>query len=390
MSRADRSAPDLSASALARRLDPVIASALDQRRLVGGVVLIAVDGECRFARAFGLADREAGVAIEQRSLFRLASVTKPIVSTAAMRLVAEGRLALDEPISRWLPEFAPRLAGGEPAVITTRQLLSHTAGLSYRFHEQNDDGPYARAGVSDGLELVDFDLADNLRRIASVPLAYPPGRSWRYSLAIDVLGALIERVVDAPLDAAVRALVTEPLGMDDTAFRVVDPERLVTPYVNAQPAPRRLADGEWVETPEGGGVRFSPSRALSSAAYPSGGAGMVGSAPDLLRLLETLRQGSGELLPAALVAEMARDQTEGLELEGMPGWGFGLGFALLRDPRAAGSPATRGSWQWGGVYGHSWFVDPAQRLSVVGLTNTLYEGMGGRFVDELRDAVYGA
>lgn len=117
---------------------------------------------------------------------------------------------------------------------------------------------------------------------------------------------------------------------------------------------------------------------------------MAGTAPDLLRLLELLRQGGGSLLPRELVAEMGRDQIGGLDLPAAPGFGFGLGFSVLRDPALAASPESPGTWRWGGAYGHSWFVDRAKGLSVVAFTNTLYEGMSGRFVTDLRDAVYGA
>ena len=117
---------------------------------------------------------------------------------------------------------------------------------------------------------------------------------------------------------------------------------------------------------------------------------MIGTAGDVLHLLETLRAGGGELLPAALVEEMARVQTGDTVLPDRPGLGFGIGFAVLRDPAAAASPESPGTWRWGGVYGHSWFVDRARGLSVISLSNTLYEGMNGQYTVDLRDAVYGA
>ncbi|KAB2894479.1 MAG: beta-lactamase family protein, partial [Burkholderiaceae bacterium] len=319
------------------------------------------------------------------------SVSKPIVSTAALALVAQGRLGLDDGIDRWLPEFRPRLADGRPAQVTARQLLSHTAGLGYRFFEADADGPYARAGVSDGMDASGIGLEENLRRIASVPLLYEPGTAWGYSLATDVLGALIERVHGQPLAAAVRQLVTDPLGMVDTGFAALDAQRVAAAYVNDLPQPHLLAEGETVTPFEGAvGISYSPARIFDSQAFPSGGAGMAGTAEDLLRLLEALCQGGGALLPDDLVAEMARDQTGGYELPNAPGFGFGLGFSVLRDRALAASPESEGTWRWGGAYGHAWFVDRARGLSVVAFTNTLYEGMSGGFVNELRDAVYGA
>jgi len=382
-----RAEPD---AALRRRLDDALDRALADERIVGAVVLVARDGELRHARAAGLADREAGTPMREDVLFRLASVTKPVVTAAAMRLVAAGRIALDEPVARWLPEFHPALPDGAPAAITLRHLLSHTAGLGYRFLEADGDGPYARAGVSDGMDRSGISLAENVRRIAGVPLQFAPGTSWGYSLATDVVGALIEAADGRPLADAVAALVTEPLGMTDTAFVAHDAARVATPYVSAPGAPRRMADTDLVPVYDGTiGIRFEPARVFDRDAWPSGGAGMVGTARDCVTLLDALRTGRDGWLERAWIDEMARIQPGAHELPDAPGFGFGLGFSVLHDPAAAQSPESVGTWRWGGAYGHAWFVDRAAGLTVVALTNTLYEGMHGRIVTDVRDAVYG-
>ncbi|MGK8203748.1 serine hydrolase domain-containing protein [Burkholderia cenocepacia] len=378
-------------AALHVRLDDALDRVLADERVVGAVVMVARDGELRYARAAGLADREADTPMREDTLFRLASVTKPIVTAAAMRLVAAGRLALDEPVARWLPAFRPTLRDGTPAAITLRHLLSHTAGLGYRFLEADGDGPYARAGVSDGMDGARVSLAENLRRIASVPLQFAPGTSWGYSLATDVVGALIEAVDGRPLADAVAALVTTPLGMTDTAFVAHDAARVATPYVSTAGAPRRMADDDLVPVYDGTiGIRFAPARVFDADAWPSGGAGMAGTARDCLTLLDALRTGRDGWLGRAWIDEMARIQPGAHELADAPGFGFGLGFSVLRDPAAAQSPESVGTWRWGGAYGHAWFVDRAAGLTVVALTNTLYEGMHGRIVTDVRDAVYGA
>lgn len=376
---------------LPARIRAAVQQALDQGRLAGAVVLAARDGELIHGEAAGWADRESRTPMTVDAIFRLASVSKPIVSTAALALVAQGRLGLDEAIDPWLPEFQPRLADGRPARITLRQLLSHTAGLGYRFFETDAEGPYAQAGVSDGMDASGIRLEENLRRIGSVPLLYEPGTAWGYSLATDVVGALIERVQGVSLNEAVQQLVTAPLGMTDTGFVAHDRRRVTTAYVNGEHLPRRLEEGEIVPVFDGTvGIRYSPGRIFDPQSFPSGGAGMAGTAGDFLRLLETLRQGGGALLPGELVAEMGRDQTPDHDLPAAPGFGFGLGFSVLRDQAQAMSPESEGTWRWGGAYGHSWFVDRAQGLSVVAFTNTLYEGMYGRFVTDLRDAIYSA
>lgn len=385
---------NFSPAALSARIDPLLDAVLRQQRLVGAVVLVRQRGQDVYRRAAGYLDREAGRPMVEDAVFRLASVSKPIVSTAALALVGQNRLGLDDPVARWLPYFAPRQPDGTVAAMTVRHLLTHTAGLDYGFF-QPPGGAYARAGVSDGMDASRISLEDNLRRLATVPLATAPGARWAYSIATDVLGAVIEQAAGMPLAQAVEHLVTAPLAMRDTGFISTDPARLAAAYadrVAGEARPRRLLDEGEDHLPflEGmAGFTLSPARALDAQAYPSGGAGMLGSAPDFMRLLETLRLGGAPLLPPTLARQMGTNQTGGFELPFWPGRGFGLGFTVLTDPHAAATPESTGSWRMGGTYGHSWFVDPAQELSVVAFTNTALEGMAGPFVTELCQAVYG-
>ncbi len=360
------------------------------QRLVGAVVLVREHGALRHASATGLADRESATPMQRDQLFRLASVSKPLLSTVILGLVAEGVLDLDAPVQRWLRDFRPALADGSTPAISLRQLLSHSSGLGYRFLEADAKGPYARAGVSDGMDANPLSLADNVRRIAQAPLLFAPGSQWLYSLGVDVAGAVAEAATGESLQALFERLLAAPLGLRDTAFAARNAARLATPYVSDTPQPHRLREGEVVAPFEGTvGIEYSLARATDASRFPSAGAGLVGSADEVMAVLEALRdvQRSG-LLPPALAAEMASPQ---MGEQGPPepaGWGFGLGFAVLRDAAASGTPQSAGTWRWGGAYGHSWFVDPARGLSVVALTNTLYEGMDGAFVNELRDAVY--
>lgn len=385
---------DFSPAALSARIDRLLDSVLQQQRLVGAVVLVRHRGQDVYRRAAGHLDREAGTTMREDALFRLASVSKPIVSTAALALMGQGRLGLDDLVTRWLPYFAPRQPDGKVTAITVRHLLTHTAGLDYGFF-QPPGGAYAQAGVSDGMDASPVTLAENLRRLATVPLAYAPGARWAYSIATDVLGAVIEQAAGVPLAHAVEYLVTVPLAMRDTGFVATDPARLAVAYADraaAEPRPRRLLDDGDDHLPflDGmAGFSLSPARARDAQAYPSGGAGMVGSAPDFMRLLETLRLGGAPLLPPALARQMGENHTGDFALPFWPGRGFGLGFTILADSQLAATPESVGSWRMGGTYGHSWFVDPAQELSVVALTNTALEGMAGPFVTELCQAVYG-
>jgi len=205
-------------------------------------------------------------------------------------------------------------------------------------------------------------------------------------MAIDVLGAVIEKAASRPLPQAVAELVLNPLDMKDTGFAVADTRRLVVHYADGQPEPRRMADDDHVNF-FGNPVAFCPVRLLDPKSFPSGGAGMAGTASDVLKFLETLRAG-GLLQPPTqgamfTVQAHTREQAEG------PGWEFGFGGAVLVDPKATGTPQAPGTLQWNGAYGHKWFIDPANELTVVALTNTAFEGMIGRFTVDVRNAVYG-
>lgn len=374
------------ADALKTRLDQLIEQTIAEGRLVGAVVLVAQEGKVVYQGTHGFADREARRPMSADTLFRLSSVSKPIVSAAAMALVDQKKLSLDDPVTKWLPTFQPRLADGTTPVITVRQLLTHTAGLGYKFSERAG-GAYHTANVSDGFDDVHVDLTENVRRIGSLPLLNAPGSAWRYSLSIDVLGAVIEKAAGQPLDAAVAKLVTEPLGMKGTSFVVAanDAERVATAYFNTPSGPARMVESQTV--PLGGGALvYSPARAFDKNAYPSGGAGMIGSAPDVLRLLEAVRKGGAPILNASTAAAMLSNQV-GATPGQQPGVRFGFGGALIADPAAARTPQSAGTWYWGGVYGHSWFVDPVRKVTVVALTNTALEGMSGKFPGAVRDVV---
>jgi CubicO group peptidase (beta-lactamase class C family) len=371
---------------LQRRLDAAVDGALEKHRIVGTVVLVAHRGEPVYRRAAGLADREARVPMREDSIFLLASVTKPMVTAAVMRLIEEGRVGLEDPVTRWLPDFRPRLPSGVVPAITVRHLLTHTAGLSYRSFEPADS-PYHALEISDGLDQPGLSLAENLRRLVEAPLVYEPGSAWRYSLAIDVLGAVIAEASEEPLPEAIRHLITRPLGMKDTDFIVVDRGRLAIPYADGTPEPVRMTDGMSVPL-FGAPVTFFPTRIFNQGSYPSGGAGMAGTAPDVLRFLEAIRIARDGVLRASTVEWMMATHVGSWAQTYGPGWGFGLGWAVLDDPAAAATPQPKGTIQWSGVYGHSWFVDRVNALSVVVLTNTAFEGMSGAFPLEIRDAIY--
>ena len=356
--------PTATDPALAARVDTAIDTALAEQKVVGLVVMIARDGQIVYSRAAGLADREAKQPMREDTVFRLASMTKPIVSVAALALVDRGKLSLEDPVTKWLPEFRPKLADGREPVITVRHLITHTSGLGYTFTEQAD-GPYHKAKVSDGLGEPGFPATDNLRRLASVPLHFEPGTSWKYGLSIDVLGEIVGKAGGSTLPQVVKEVVLYPLGMNDSSFVAADRKRLASPYAAGTP-PARMTDPYDMKLGEHT-VRFAPSRAFDSGSFPSGGAGMIGTAHDYLKFAEALRTGGTPILKPETMKLVRENQIGDLPFS--DGLGFSLGFGVVLDSAAAKTAQRVGTIGWGGIYGTEFWIDYEAKLSVVILTN---------------------
>jgi CubicO group peptidase (beta-lactamase class C family) len=341
-----------------------------------------------YERAAGCADRESGKTAQLNTLFRLASLTKLVVSAATLALVEEGVLHLDDAVTNWLPEFTPALSDGRVPTITIRHLLSHTSGLSYRQNEDGE-GPYHRANVSDGTDQPGLSIEENLRRIASVPLLFEPGTQWAYSVAHDVLGELLARATRQSLPRLIRRIVLDPLEMNDTAFDVIDRARLATPYADAHLRPQRMNETLHVVALQGKQtLDLSPARAFDTSSYPSGGVGLIGSAHDFLKLLEALRTNGAPILREKSARQITSNQIGDVLAAGRgKGWRYGFGTSVLTGIAAEEAHLAPGSWRWGGVYGNCYWVEPQRAISAVLLTNTAIAGMAGAFPNALRDAL---
>ncbi|MBK8840583.1 MAG: beta-lactamase family protein [Hyphomonadaceae bacterium] len=373
---------------ISQRVDAAAQSAIADKRIVGAVIAVMQDGDLAHLKAYGFADREAGAAMTPDSLFRLASISKPIVTAAAMRMIELGKLSLEAAVTEWLPDFTPSAPDGSTPTITIRHLLTHTAGLAYDFM-QPESGPYNRLKVSAGAD-GDISMEENLARIVKAGLVFPPGAAWLYSVAIDVLGAVMMKAEGAHLEEVVKTYVTGPLAMKDTSFFVTDAARLVQPYSNAAPEPIRIEDGHRQPfVPMLAPINMSVSRAFNRTAFPAGGAGMNGAAIDIVRFLDTIRAGGEPILSPQSTAAMMSNQIGPLRIIFDPtgNTAFGFGGSILLDPAKSGLHLSPGSWQWGGVWGHSWHVDPARRTTIVNLTNTTLEGMVGQLVRDVQKAV---
>jgi CubicO group peptidase (beta-lactamase class C family) len=365
---------------LTARLDRTVDRALSENRIVGSMTLVARHGEIVYSRAAGFFDREAGTPMQADAIFRLASVTKPIVAAMALAMTERGLIGLDHAISDYLPYFRTTLADGSPARIDIRHLLTHTSGLGYSF----PDDPRITGGTLN----TDMGFEETFGRVARIPLAFKPGTRWQYGMSTDVLGAVVAAVHGGTLHDAVRHFIAGPLGMADTGFTVTDTARLAVPYADGPPGLRRMGDPERVVEPDGTILNFSPSRTFNPKAYLSGGAGGVATAGDILTFLEAIRTGGGPILLPQTVEMATSNQIGDVPMENRPGFGFGFLGAVLKDPAAAAGPQARGTIRWGGVYGHDWSIDPANGLTIVSMTNTAAEGCHGAFPKQVRNAVY--
>jgi len=360
-------------------VDAAIDAALVSR-IVGCTVIVQQDGKEIYARSAGLADREANTPLQRDAIWRLASVTKPIVATAALRMLEDGLLQLDDAVTTYLPYFTPPSPDGVVRPITLRHLFSHSSGLSYETTPSD---------VSPGMSGPIITLEENLRRLAKAPLLFAPGTGWAYGTSIDVLGGVVAAINGSSLEAAVKKYVAGPLGMLDWGFTPTDPGRVTANYWNGDLPTPSIVPPARITMENRQGVMWEVDRIFNADAPQSGGGGSCGTVDDVIKMLEVYN-GSSFLKPAT-VAEALKNQIGALpRRETDAGKRFTLIGAIIDDPNAAKSPCPVGTLDWGGAWGHNWIIDPANRITVLVCSNTAPEGCNGPFREEVRDAVYAA
>ena len=337
---------------------------IDRGRLPGAVALVARRGRIGLFEAVGQQDPTTGTPMRTDSIFRIYSMTKPLVSVAVMMLVERGRLLISDPIGQWLPEYDGQPVLGASGLVpawqpaTVQDLLRHTAGLTYEFL---GDSPVQREYTKAQIASRGRSNADFSRTLAGIPLQFQPRSCWAYSRATDVLGRLVEVVSGQTLGTFLQQEIFEPLGMVDTGFAVPPAQQ------------HRIAEA-FAHDPDGG-VPMKLINPREVPAMESGGGGLMSTAMDYARFLQCLRNG-GELdgqrlLSRHTLAFMTADHLGDIPIDGTllpPGHGFGLGFAVRCAAGESPVPGSVGSYHWSGIGGTSFFVDPAQDLYALLLT----------------------
>ena len=358
LATAERQAQGLTASGLAA-FNAGFHALVDEQQLAGVVTLIARRGEVVHFDAYGKLDASADAPVRKDSIFRLASMTKPIIGAAMMMLWEEGKWALDDPVAQHIPEFAGlkvRSKDGDPvpqaSPMTMRQLMSHTAGFG-RTAEYQD------ANLRGG------DLKDLIATLAKLPLSFQPGTQWRYGPSVDIQGYVIETLSGQGLDAFLQARLFGPLGMVDTGFWVDPTKSARVSRIH------HYVDGKIAAAGQEGNV-FNTSRPK----FLSGGGGLLGTAEDYWRFAQVILNGGefdGRRYLKASTVELMHTNVlaPGVEVTlytpETVGLGFGMDFAIVKDPVAAKTSQGVQSFYWGGAFGTWFWIDPLNELVVIGL-----------------------
>jgi CubicO group peptidase (beta-lactamase class C family) len=370
-------------------LPAAIQEAVDQKKIAGGAVLLARHGKVVYQAAIGQQDVESKVPLNTGALFRLASMSKPVTSVAAMQLVEDGKLNLTDPVSKFVPEFKEMrvlvpakdgktyelVSANRP--ITIHDLLTHTSGITYRFLNKPFVGPmYADAGVCDGLSEATGTLGDNTRKIAKQPLVCHPGTAWEYGLNTDVLGHVVEVVSGQSLEQFCQQRLFEPLKMNDTTFAVPKQKRARLSALFA-PGPDKALKQVGAGTFSANGLMYSATYPVrDEATYCSGGAGLVSTLGDYYRFAQMLLN-RGELdgvrvLKADTVDQISRNQLGDLRVQfpGLNAFGYGVGIVTETGRSKDNEPSAVGSYSWAGAFGTIFWVDPQNALVGVFMAQT--------------------
>ena len=383
------------------RISEVSKSYLADDKVAGIATMVSRNGKIIYAKAFGERGVDDSKTLKIDDLFRIYSMTKPIVAVAAMQLYEKGMFHLSDPISKFLPELAELSVMDEEGNLTPneepismQQLLTHTAGFSYGFSNSKVDQEYNKAELWRSKDSDDF-----IKRVAALPLHYKPGERWHYSIAVDLTGVIVERLSGMGLDEYLQTQIFEPLGMVDTFFEV--PKKKMKRFL-----PNHYYDyGEKsLKTVQETKEKYNAMSNYEDVSMFSGGGGLVSTAMDYMLFMEALQNGGSlngnRILGPKTLQYMIRNHLSGsieqkggagenpLDEASNNGFGFGLGFGLVINSVNNSIIGSEGEYNWGGAAGTVFWIDPVENISVVSMIQLMSSPWKLR--EDLKVAVYQA
>jgi CubicO group peptidase (beta-lactamase class C family) len=366
----------MSAQRLAR-IDNTVQDYINKKWLNGAVAIVYKNGKLAYYKAFGIDDADKKTPMQKDAIFRIASQTKALTSTAIMILYEQGKLLIDDPISKYIPEFKNQQVLDKfnekdttyttvPAKrdVTIRDLLTHSSGIGYAgIGTPEMNAIYAKNGIPSGLGVVNAALLDKMKTLGKLPLDFQPGEKWMYSLSIDLLGCLVEVISGTSLEDFIRKNICEPLEMNDTWFNLPKEKanRLVTVYT--EDSLQHII--KWDAHTFG----VDPAYPLITKHYFSGGAGLSSTAYDYAIFLQMILNGgtyNGHRILSQRTVDMMTSGQLDFTIDGTNN--FGLGFAIVTEKGAAKGPWSVGSFSWGGFFGTSYWGDPKEKLVCLFMT----------------------
>jgi CubicO group peptidase (beta-lactamase class C family) len=376
---------------------------IEDNRMAGAVTLVARRGKVAWLNAAGWQDRENKIPMKTDTIFRIASMTKPVTSVAVMMLYEEGHFRLDDPVAKFIPDLKEMqviqtTADGQDEVvraqrpITIHHLLTHTSGLTYPW-DQKVGAKYYELGITHGLIEDPDTIGDSVKNLAKVPLIHQPGERFTYGLNTDVLGYLVEVVSGKTLDEVLRARLFEPLGMVDTQFFLKDGQasRLAKVYRSDSDGKALLETRD--EIAESKHFRYTTAYPCNSTGrYFSGGGGLCSTASDYYRfcqmLLDKGRVGTKRLMSRKTIELMTAPHVKypGRESDES---GFGLGFGVAGSPGGSHEVGSKGTFSWGGFFYTTFFIDPQEELIAISLAQ-LHPAINVDWNEQFRNLVYQA
>jgi CubicO group peptidase (beta-lactamase class C family) len=357
-------------------IDEIFSGFVKDNKLAGSTILVARKGKVGYFKSFGFRDVATKSVMKNDAIFRIASQSKAIISVGVMILQEEGKLLIQEPVSKYLPEFKEtkvaqaKPEGGYDVVkakrqITLRDLLTHTSGISYGYGLASKE--WIKAGIQ-GWYFADRDepIAETLKRMAALPIDAQPGTEWVYGYSTDILGAVIEKASGMPLDQFLKTRIFDPLGMADTHFYLpkTKVDRLATVYSPKEGKPLEAAPIAGTMDSQGAYIN-GPRKSFS------GGAGLLSTATDyylFLQMLANKGELNGQRILSPNTVDLMTINHLSDDISFRPGQGFGLGFSVVMDKGKRGTPGSVGEYGWGGAYGSTYWVDPKEELVVVYFT----------------------